>query len=64
MHLQVAEIPEIERFYTGVLGFDATVRTYPGALFVSAGGLSPPHRSEHLEQPRRQCTRAGQCRPS
>jgi catechol 2,3-dioxygenase len=38
MHLQVSEIPEIERFYTSVLGFDATVRTYPGALFVSAGG--------------------------
>jgi catechol 2,3-dioxygenase len=38
MHLQVAEIPEIERFYEGVLGFDVTVRTYPGALFVSAGG--------------------------
>jgi catechol 2,3-dioxygenase len=27
-----------ERFYSGVLGFDVTVRGYPGALFVSAGG--------------------------
>jgi catechol 2,3-dioxygenase len=38
MHLQVAELSEIERFYAGVLGFDVTVRTYQGALFVSAGG--------------------------
>jgi catechol 2,3-dioxygenase len=37
-HLQVAELDEIERFYNGVLGFDVVVRTYPGALFVSAGG--------------------------
>jgi catechol 2,3-dioxygenase len=38
MHLQVAELKQIERFYAGVLGFDVMVRTYPGALFVSAGG--------------------------
>jgi catechol 2,3-dioxygenase len=38
VHLQVAELSEIERFYTGVLGLDVTVRTYQGALFVSAGG--------------------------
>jgi catechol 2,3-dioxygenase len=38
MHLQVAELEQIERFYAGVLGFDVTARTYPGALFVSAGG--------------------------
>jgi len=38
VHLQVAEIPAAERFYAGVLGFDVTVRGYPGALFVSAGG--------------------------
>jgi catechol 2,3-dioxygenase len=38
VHLQVAEIPDAEAFYYGVLGFDVTVRTYPGALFVSAGG--------------------------
>jgi catechol 2,3-dioxygenase len=38
MHLQVAELHEIETFYSGILGFDVMVRTYPGALFVSAGG--------------------------
>jgi catechol 2,3-dioxygenase len=38
VHLQVADIPEAEAFYHGILGFDVTVRGYPGALFVSAGG--------------------------
>ena len=38
VHLQVAELAEIEAFYNRVLGFDVVVRTYPGALFVSAGG--------------------------
>jgi catechol 2,3-dioxygenase len=38
VHLQVADIDEAEAFYNGVLGFDVTVRGYPGALFVSAGG--------------------------
>jgi catechol 2,3-dioxygenase len=38
VHLQVADLGEAERFYAGVLGFDVTVRGYPGALFVSAGG--------------------------
>jgi catechol 2,3-dioxygenase len=38
VHLQVADIQEAESFYHGVLGFDVTVRGYPGALFVSAGG--------------------------
>lgn len=38
VHLQVADIAASEAFYVGVLGFDATVRGYPGALFVSAGG--------------------------
>ena len=38
VHLQVAELSEIEAFYNGVLGFDVVVRTYPGALFISAGG--------------------------
>jgi catechol 2,3-dioxygenase len=37
MHLQVPSIPEAERFYHGVLGFDI-VAAWPGALFVSAGG--------------------------
>jgi catechol 2,3-dioxygenase len=38
VHLQVSDLDEAERFYNGVLGFDVTVRGYPGALFVSAGG--------------------------
>ena len=38
VHLQVADIAEAEAFYHGVLGFDVMVWTYPGALFVSAGG--------------------------
>jgi catechol 2,3-dioxygenase len=38
VHLQVADIPAAEAFYHGVLGFDVMVRSYPGALFVSAGG--------------------------
>ena len=38
MHLQVASIPDADAFYTDGIGFDATVRGYPGALFVSAGG--------------------------
>jgi catechol 2,3-dioxygenase len=38
VHLQVSDLREAETFYHGVLGFDVTVRGYPGALFVSAGG--------------------------
>jgi catechol 2,3-dioxygenase len=38
VHLQVSDIREAEDFYSGVLGFEVTVRGYPGALFVSAGG--------------------------
>jgi catechol 2,3-dioxygenase len=38
VHLQVAGLREAEDFYVGALGFDPVVRTYPGALFVSAGG--------------------------
>ncbi len=38
VHLQVAEIPATEAFYAGGLGLDVTVRGYPGALFLSAGG--------------------------
>ncbi len=38
VHLQVAELDQIERFYSGILGFDVMVRGYPGALFVAAGG--------------------------
>jgi catechol 2,3-dioxygenase len=38
VHLQVADLGAAEAFYNGALGFDVTVRGYPGALFVSAGG--------------------------
>ena len=38
VHLQVSDLHAVEDFYSGVLGFDVTVRGYPGALFVSAGG--------------------------
>jgi catechol 2,3-dioxygenase len=38
VHLNVADIPASQAFYRDALGFDVTVRTYPGALFVSAGG--------------------------
>jgi catechol 2,3-dioxygenase len=38
VHLNVAELPASETFYGGGLGLDVTVRGYPGALFLSAGG--------------------------
>ncbi|HEX6586216.1 MAG TPA: VOC family protein [Solirubrobacterales bacterium] len=38
VHLNVADLTAAEAFYSGALGFDITVRGYPGALFVSAGG--------------------------
>jgi catechol 2,3-dioxygenase len=38
VHLQVSDLAAAEAFYAGVLGFDVTVRGYPGALFLSAGG--------------------------
>ena len=38
VHLQVADIPASERFYNRVLGLDVMVRSYPGALFLAAGG--------------------------
>ena len=38
VHLNVADLGAAEGFYSGVLGFDVTVRGYPGALFLSTGG--------------------------
>ena len=38
VHLNVADLADSERFYCDELGFEVTVRGYPGALFVSAGG--------------------------
>jgi catechol 2,3-dioxygenase len=38
VHLNVGDLTAAEAFYSGALGFDVTVRGYPGALFISAGG--------------------------
>jgi catechol 2,3-dioxygenase len=38
VHLQAADIPSAEAFYSGALGLDVMVRSYPGALFLAAGG--------------------------
>jgi len=38
MHFYVGEIPLAEAFYHAALGFDKTIWTLPGMLFVSAGG--------------------------
>jgi catechol 2,3-dioxygenase len=38
VHLNVADLHSSEEFYAGALGLDVTVRGYPGALFLSAGG--------------------------
>jgi catechol 2,3-dioxygenase len=38
VHLHVGDIDRASRFYHDALGFDRTVWSYPGALFLSAGG--------------------------
>jgi len=38
VHLYVDDIAEAESFYHQALGFDKVVWSYPGALFMSAGG--------------------------
>lgn len=38
VHLHVGDLGESEAFYHAALGFDKTVWSYPGALFLSAGG--------------------------
>lgn len=38
VHLKVGDIEAARSFYVDTLGFDVTVGTWPGALFVSAGG--------------------------
>jgi catechol 2,3-dioxygenase len=38
VHLQVSDLEPTERFYAGALELGVTVRSYPGALFLSAGG--------------------------
>jgi catechol 2,3-dioxygenase len=37
VHLQVGDLAAAEAFYGDALGFEVTVRSYPGALFVAAG---------------------------
>lgn len=37
VHLHVGDIADARRFYHEVVGFDPTVSTYPGALFLAAG---------------------------
>ena len=38
VHLHVGNLDDAEAFYHRALGFDKTVWSYPGALFLSAGG--------------------------
>lgn len=38
VHLHVGDIPTASRFYHDALGLDRIVSSYPGALFMSAGG--------------------------
>ena len=38
VHLHVADLARSEAFYSDLLGFDVMQRSYPGALFVAAGG--------------------------
>ena len=38
VHLNVAELSAAEDFYGDLLGFEVTVRGYPGALFFATGG--------------------------
>jgi catechol 2,3-dioxygenase len=38
VHLNVSDLDSAETFYSAAVGLDVTVRGYPGALFLSAGG--------------------------
>lgn len=38
VHLHVGDLAKASSFYESALGFERTVSTYPGALFLSAGG--------------------------
>jgi catechol 2,3-dioxygenase len=38
VHLNVADLDDTEAFYSGLLGLEVTVRSYPGALFFATGG--------------------------
>ena len=58
VHLQVASIPAADAFYTDGIGFDATVRGYPGRAVRLGGRLPPPHRAQHLGRRGRTATAA------
>jgi len=62
IHLYVSSLEGAEKFYHEILGFDITMRTFPGALFMSAGGYhhhlgvniwaganAPPPSSDHVQ---------------
>lgn len=38
IHLQVSDLSQAEAFYHDLIGLEVTQRSYPGALFFSAGG--------------------------
>jgi catechol 2,3-dioxygenase len=38
VHLHVGDVDEAARFYADALGFERTVWSYPGALFLASGG--------------------------
>ena len=38
VHLQVSDLAQAERFFSKLLGLEVTQRSYPGALFMAAGG--------------------------
>lgn len=38
VHLSVSDLAKAQQFYAATLGFDVTTRSYPGALFLAAGG--------------------------
>lgn len=38
VHLQVSDLKKAKEFYHDLLGFDVVQESYPGALFLSAGG--------------------------
>jgi catechol 2,3-dioxygenase len=38
MHLHVQDLAAAKKFYHEALGLDIMLQTYPGALFLSAGG--------------------------
>src|SRR5207237_6893790 len=38
VHLHVSRLPDAEKFYVDMMGFNLMQRYGPGALFVSAGG--------------------------